>query len=55
MDETRVVHNSPSWYEVNGETVHCDSFEPDRIYYKKDLWVPIKFHYTLEWLKAHIK
>ena len=25
------------------------------IYYKEDLWTPIKFHYKTEWLEKYIK
>lgn len=28
---------------------------PSGYYYKKDLWTPIKLHFTLEWLKRETK
>lgn len=55
-NEPRVVINPPSWFiDEKGNSVHCDPFEEDGVYYEEDLWTPIKFHYTVEWLKEHLQ
>lgn len=32
-----------------------DYGSPEGTYYKKDLWTPIKLHYTTEWLNEHVR
>lgn len=49
-DEPRIVANYP-YYK---EGIAVDFLEPSGVYYKRDLWTPIKLHYTLDWLKEHL-
>lgn len=56
MDEPRVVVNPPTYFiDENGCPWHSENLEPDGVYYKEDLWTPIKLHYTAEWLRDSIR
>lgn len=49
MDEPIVVSH------IHEPNVIAENPIPEGTYYKKDLWTPIKLHFTTEWLKEHMQ